>query len=499
MNRIEFRRVGIGCVLAVSFFFAGAVCGQTLSGYSSTSPLPDYSADGAYNLLDEWMGLIDPNPDVLPSARETEIYRELVRAERSTSRVTSFSYDNRTADDGMYIWGVAGAINGSRERIEAAKDLAWLPTALDHADEMLALRNVAGTYSVNHGRNLQEDPWFSPHDSDNGRISPLNSGNNMTAIARLANWILEHPELYPQTAPSNSVIPLSVPTTYYERAKFYLTELKKSIEEEDQAGFFWEFDTSAHAGWVFQGGGALDGSDLAALYPSGIPLADIRTVSNNEDIPLHPYNRVLYYIAARLETARGLQMIDDYESTSVHAAFVAEALDKGEMALNYWRFHRATHNEAEPIGLSYTWPYGGSQDSSTHNEDAVHLAMDLAPLDSFRILGLLTTNDLDGIAGSIYSRWFDRESHVYFQHMGRHLTTDPATGLPNNFYWWHGPQRQDWMGATASPAQVQGSAMKSLEVFRERMRRASIDPNFRSASLAARTCSCSTMPRSSAR
>ncbi|MDF7822786.1 cadherin domain-containing protein [Pontiellaceae bacterium B12227] len=456
----------------------GIAQGQTLTGYTNTGSLPNYNADGAYALLDEWMGLIDPNLDVLPSARETEIYQELVKGERSISRVTSFDFNNKWANDGMYIWGSASTIENCRTRIELAKDLAWLPSALDHTDEMLALRDPAGTYSLNLGRNLLEPIWLSPHDWETGRISPLNSGHNGTYVARFANWILEHPELYAQTAPSNSVIPLTVPTIYYERAKFYLTEMKKTINEEHNAGFFWEFDTTTQSGWIFQGDGALSGSDLAALYPGGIPVANILSVSNSEGISLHPYNRTLFFIAAHMETAKGLALIDAHEGTSVHTAFINRAYEINEKCLNYWRHHRLTHVEAEPNGTSVTWPYGGNQNQPAY-EDTVHFEMDIDPLSSLKEAGLLSSNDLTGVTGSIYSRWFDHESHVYYNHQGRYVGTHAVTGLPNNFYWWWGLGRSDWMGESATPAQMQGYAMKSLEVFRERMRRASVDLSFR--------------------
>lgn len=469
--RIRFGLIGILSCL-------GIAQGQTLTGYTNTGLLPNYSANGAYALLDEWMGLIDPNLDVLPSARETEIYQELVKGERGISRVTSFDFANKFAN--MYTWGSVSTIEASRQRIELAKDLAWLPTALDHTDEMLALRDPVGTFSPNLGRNLQEPIWLSPHPEDDYRISPLNSGRNGTYVARFANWIMEHPELYAQTAPTNSVIPLAgVPTTYYERAKFYLTEMKKTINEEHHAGFFWEFDTTTQSGWVFQGDGTLSGSDLAALYPEGIPVANIRSVSNSEGVSLHPYNRTLFFIAAHMETAKGLALLDAHEGSSVHTAFINRAHDISEKCLNYWRHHRVTHVEAEPNGTSATWPYGGSQDPTVYNEDAVHFEMDIDPLSSLKEAGLLSSNDLTGVTGSIYSRWFDHESHIYYNHLGRYFDTHAVTGLPNNFYWWWGLGRSDWMGESATLAQMQGHAMKSLEVFRERMRRASVDLSFR--------------------
>ncbi len=468
-------------LLVVSLLATTLVRGQTLTGYSHSASLPNYNENTIFPLFEEWLGLINPNLDVLPSARETELYQEIVRAERSASRVTSFDFDNKWAD--MYTWGSVSTLESSWRRIELAKDLAWLPTALDHADEMLALRDPVGTYSPNLGRNLLEPVWLSPHPEDNYVISPLNSGRNATYVARFANWILEHPELYPQTAPSNSVIPLAVPTTYYERAKFYITELKKTIDEEHHAGFFWEFDTGTQSGWVFQGDGALTGSDLAALYPGGISVSNILTVSESEGIKLHPYNRTLFFIAAHMETAKGLQLIDAYESTSVHTGFVSRAMDMNEKCMNYWRYHRVTHVEAGPNGTSTTWPYGANQDPLVKHEDATHFEMDVDPMTSLKDGGILSSNDLVGVTGSIYSRWFDPESHVYFQNLGRSLYTHEVTGLPESAYWWLAPGRSDWIGEAATHTQMQGYAMRSLEVFREQMRRAASDPVFKSTYL----------------
>ena len=104
MNRVVFRML-----ITVCMGFIPVVClGQTtLTGYSNSASLPNYNADESYALFDEWMGLIDPNLDALPSARETEIYQELVRGERGTSLISSFDWNNKFADDGMYVWGSA--------------------------------------------------------------------------------------------------------------------------------------------------------------------------------------------------------------------------------------------------------------------------------------------------------------------------------------------------------------------------------------------------------
>ena len=467
--------IGLVCV-----GMQGSVLGQTLKGYKNSSSIDMLTPDEAYDLFAEWKTILSPNLDDLPTDRETEIYQTIMRAEGDIKPLTSFNLEeNRWKSVNL------AELPG---KIKFCKELAWLVPAMHENDSLLALRNPAGDMCWVSGK--PSVTWIHAGKSGpngintyggDGSISPMAIGTCARSLTELANWILEHPELYPQKAPANSVIPLTIPgSTYYDRAKFYLEEVKKTYEICIGAGMHWEFDSSGegHA-WVWLG--SRDKIDALKVgrkaNPAGIPIAEIRTVSNEGDFGLHPYNRVFSYLSGYQQCAEGLRKIDEIEGTSVHAQFCDTAFDFVEKGLNSWRYWRVPYTEAEPIGANFAWPYSPERDPVTSYEDGVHFMMDIEFMSGIR--HLLDRDDLKGISGAIYSRHFDPEAQVVFRQINRTYVYDDVTGEIVSKLWWLAPGLQSWVGEGGSEGHMQGVVTLSLEIFDEQMRKMAEDPKLK--------------------
>ena len=457
--------------------------GQTPVGFTNSAPLSNFelTSQEAFDLFEEWQSILSPNLDDLPSARETEIYQELVRGEQKDDVITFVVEDDR--------WGAANNMYRNILRMEINKDLAWLVNTLHQGDKVLALRNpsndicwVTGEASKTWIHSGGSGPNGINSYGGDGIIPPLTIGNSARPLVRFSKWILDNPELFTVAAPTNSAIPLTIPgTTCYDRAKFYLEEVKATYEICISAGMNWEYDEGY--AWVWEGS-TNDSSKILnaqATYPNGIPYQDLRFVCNADGFPPHAYNRVFAYLNGYQQCAEGLQRIDILEGTTIHSNFCATAFGFVEKCLNSFRDWRGPVTEEEPIGFSYIFPYRPGHGLGSF-EDSTHFEMDIAYLEGLR--HLLTPTDRLGLTGTIFSRHYDSETHVFFSKINRAYSYDGITGdIVSGYDWWQSPGMLSWIGENGTDGQMQGAVALSLEVFDEQMRKMAIDSSFKDALL----------------
>ncbi len=468
----------------IAAMLAGTAWGDTLPGYTHTTSWLSLSNAEMLALLEEWYALASVGEaDAPPTPREIEIYELFMRdSGKPISPNIEGYYDND-----MSAWGSAGEIQEIMPRLERLKDLGFLEVAIYHADMILTTRTnmvVETTGQMEHTWvSFEEDAWGNTV----MRMPYLSAGRHCGAIASVAKWILQHPELHDEPAPVDPAIPLSgFGTTYRERAEFYLQELLKAYDAWEREGFWWEFDpVNQCATWIQNYETyrtMLD--DYKADYPDGFDVSEIYTVipyafgTKPERQFFKAYNRQWFMNKGYLVTADALMLVDPV----AYSSFNDRAVEVSTKFLNTWRHLRQEHADPAPVGTTYVWQYKPLDNPATKAEDCTHLFMSMQALESHRERGLFTQEELENLTATLPHRLYDFDNFLPYSHMDRRYFLD-GEGNPYDPGGTHansdsdGPQHGDWVGEYGSDDELQLFAAKCLEVCAERLRLLNEDIN----------------------
>ena len=465
--------------LALTAFSGVYAQTPSLTGYTS-DPVASIDADEAYTLISEWAGLLSPDLNVAPSAREEEIFRLLVSSEGGHVPIINY-------DPNMNIWASDG-LGHMLYRLKHSRNLNFVVSALYKADALLARRNdtISGVILPTTGK--MEHTWYMDGSNDyeqETRISYLNIGGITNRIAELAQWILDHPELHTQTAPFNPTIPIdtTIGNTYLDRAMYYVLELKKTFDLFDAEGGYWKFNTANNVGMYFDNSynRLLSLNEYRDTHPDDIPIDQFFTIMGENEWTTTPYNRVFWFCDGYLRTANALLKLDEIDGTDFYTPFYSKAKDRVSSLANYLSTYAKKYYESSPLNTNYTWPYGTNQDHSEKYEDNTHLHMDYEAFEYLLDQGVFTDSSIIHLASSIYSRYFSYDHHVVYKTMNRSIARDPIFDFPAHGadpYRPRGPIFAQVIGKHGAIEQVQGFLYKSMELMGEGIREMQ-SPNIR--------------------
>ncbi|MDX2432569.1 MAG: cadherin domain-containing protein, partial [Bacteroides sp.] len=466
-------------------FFALTVFAQvyaqtpTLTGYTA-DPVASIDADEAYTLISEWAGLLSPDLNVGPSAREEEIFRMLVSSEGGDIPIINY-------DPNMGIWASDG-LGHMVYRLKHSKNLNFVVSALYKTDALLARRNDTITGVILPTTGKREHTWYMDASNDfdqDTRISYLNVGGITNRIAEFAQWILDHPELHAQIAPFNPTIPIdtSVGNTYLDRAVYYVQELKKNFDLFDEEGGYWKFNAAKNVGMYFNNtyDDLLSLNEYRDAHPEDVPIDQFFKVMGESQWTTTPYNRVFWFCDGYHRTAMALLKLDEIDGTDLYTPFYEKANDRITSLGNYLSTYAQKYHEPSPLNTNYTWPYGTNLDHSEKYEDNTHLHMDYEAFEYLIDQGVFTDSSMIHLASSIYSRYFSYDHHVVYRTMDRSVSRDPIFNFPAHGadpYRPRGPIFAQVIGKHGAIEQVQGFLHKSMELMDEGIREMQ-SPNIR--------------------